>query len=90
MDRIRSTPELVAEAEAAWSRVYKKPNPVYLQCLTEDTKVETNEGTMTGKRGDYVACDPISGHVWPVSAEYVEQHYQAPPPGATRAWLSWT
>lgn len=90
MDTIRSTPELIEEAQAAWSRMYKRPNPVYLRALTEDTEVETTDGTLTGHRGDYLACDPISGHVWPVKASYVEQHYQAPPPGAKKAWLSWS
>ena len=90
METIRSTPEFVAEAEAAWSRMYKKPNPVYLRVLTEDTVVETTEGPLTGRTGDYLACDPISGHVWPVKASYVEQHYQAPPPGIKTCWLAWS
>jgi hypothetical protein len=53
----------------------KKPNPVYLLKQEEAFKVETNEGTLNGKAGDFVAHDPISGHVWPVAASYVEQHY---------------
>jgi hypothetical protein len=53
----------------------KRANPVYLVKQTEEFSVATNEGVLTGKPGDFVAHDPISGHVWPVSASYVEQHY---------------
>lgn len=54
----------------------KKRNPVYLQQQPEPFTVETHEGTLTGRPGDYLAHDPISGHVWPVAASYVEQHYE--------------
>lgn len=53
----------------------KRPNPVYMLQQIEQFQVETNEGVLTGKPGDYVAHDPISGHVWPVSQDYVVQHY---------------
>ena len=54
---------------------YKRRNPVYLQIVNHEFQVETNEGVLSGKPGDYVAHDPISGHVWPVAASYVAQHY---------------
>lgn len=54
----------------------KRPNPVYLLQSPEEFEVETNEGVLSGKPGDYIAHDPISGHVWPVAASYVEQHYE--------------
>lgn len=54
----------------------KKPNPVYLVKQENDFIVATNEGFLRGKAGDFVAHDPISGHVWPVAASYVEQHYE--------------
>lgn len=57
-------------------KMAKKRNPVYLQKMGTEFQVETNEGVLTGKKGDYLAHDPISGHVWPVSAGYVEQHYE--------------
>lgn len=57
------------------SKALKRPNPVYLVKQDEAFSVETNEGVLSGKAGDYVAHDPISGHVWPVAASYVEQHY---------------
>lgn len=57
-------------------RMKKKPNPVYMIRQKEPFTVETAEGVMRGEAGDYVAHDPISGHVWPVKASYVEQHYE--------------
>jgi hypothetical protein len=58
----------------------KKPNPVWMNQQAEAFEVETNEGMLTGKPSDFVAHDPISGHVWPVAASYVIQHYE-PVPG---------
>lgn len=63
------------ELKKSGTPMLKKPNPVYMTPQTEDFEVETNEGTLKGKGGDYVAYDPISGHVWPVSKEYVAMHY---------------
>lgn len=57
-------------------KMAKKRNPVYLLRQDAEFTVETNEGVLTGKPGDYLAHDPISGHVWPVSSGYVEQHYE--------------
>jgi len=54
----------------------KKRNPVYMIKVDQDFKVDTSEGVMGGRAGDFVAYDPISGHVWPVSAEYVKMHYE--------------
>lgn len=56
-------------------KALKKPNPVYLVQLPEEFNVQTNEGPLKGKPGDYLAYDPISGHVWPVAESYVQQHY---------------
>lgn len=53
----------------------KKPFPVYLLEQDKPFMVYTNEGPLSGKPGDYVAYDEISGHIWPVSREYVETHY---------------
>lgn len=65
-----------ASLVASGDKMAKKRNPVYLSKQGEPFEVETNEGLMTGKPGDFLAHDPISGHVWPVSAEYVAQHYE--------------
>lgn len=64
-------PELVRTG----AKMLKRPNPVYMVRQDAAFEVATNEGTLTGKPGDYLAHDPISGHVWPVAASYVEQHY---------------
>lgn len=57
-------------------KAIKKPNPVYLVQSPEEFSVTTEEGdTLNGKPGDYIAHDPISGHVWPVAESYVAQHY---------------
>jgi hypothetical protein len=54
----------------------KKPSAVYMKRIEDAPfEVETNEGTLSAKPGDYVAHDPKSGHFWPVSAEYVGMHY---------------
>jgi hypothetical protein len=60
----------------AGEKMVKKPNPVYL--LEQETQfvVQTNEGPLRGLPGDFVAFDPISGHVWPVKRAYVEWHYE--------------
>lgn len=65
-------PSIVATAQ----KMAKKRNPVYLEKQDAEFLVETNEGVLTGKPGDYLAHDPISGHVWPVAASYVAQHYE--------------
>lgn len=59
----------------AGQKSVKKPNPVWLVQLDTDAKVETDSGTLNAHAGDFLAHDPISGHVWPVSADYVAQHY---------------
>lgn len=57
-------------------KMAKKRNPVYLLKQDTDFHVQTNEGLLGAKAGDYLAHDPISGHVWPVAASYVAQHYE--------------
>jgi hypothetical protein len=54
----------------------KMPSTVYMLCQPEAFEVETNEGRLSGKADDFVAYDPKSGHVWPVSKEYVAMHYE--------------
>jgi hypothetical protein len=54
----------------------KKPNPVYLLKQAEPFTVDSPEGRMSGNAGDFVAHDPLSGHVWSVLASYVAQHYE--------------
>lgn len=58
------------------AQAIKEPHPVYLVESDVPFTVSTNEGTLSGNAGDYVAYDPTSGHIWPVSAEYVDMHYR--------------
>lgn len=60
----------------------KKPSTVYLHEMSEDFSVLTNEGHVEGSAGDFVAYDPQSGHIWPVSADYIAMHYE---PDTTKA-----
>lgn len=53
----------------------KEAHPIFLMLSDAPFTVSTNEGTLSGNAGDYVAYDPMSGHLWPVSAEYVDMHY---------------
>jgi len=70
------TKEDGAKIRATGIKMKKKPNPVYLIKQNEPFEVVTNEGLLRGHDGGYVAHDPISGHVWPISADYVSQHYE--------------
>ncbi len=58
-------------------KMAKKRNPVYLVPVVEEGIVRTNEGPLSAHIGDFIAYDPISGHVWPVAADYVNIHYEA-------------
>lgn len=68
------------ELRASGVPMREKPNPVWMNQQSEPFSVETNEGLLTAHAGDFVAFDPISGHVWPVAVSYVMQHYE-PVPG---------
>lgn len=72
---INNTPLVREDLLQNGLKMVKKPNPVYMRELQADSTVETNEGWLTAKAGHYLAHDPISGHIWPVAPDYVEQHY---------------
>lgn len=57
-------------------KMAKKRNPVYLEQQPGAFLVQTTEGVLTAKAGDFLAHDPISGRVWPVAADYVAIHYE--------------
>jgi hypothetical protein len=65
----------VVSIEQFGVKMLKRPNPVFMQKQDEPFQIQTNEGLTTAKAGDWVAYDPISGHVWPVADSYVQQHY---------------
>jgi len=76
---LRFTPEYGAILEANGVPMCKKPGVVWMEKVVEPFEVETNNGLMSADAGDFVAFDPISGHVWPVSDEYVAIHYEEMP-----------
>lgn len=77
-------PLIKTEGEPA----HKVPSTVYLyrpkphvdavpgSLQAQEFVVQTNEGFLSAPFGDYVAYDPKSGHVWPVSADYIAMHYE--------------
>lgn len=76
---IHNTAEKRAELVEQGFKMVKKPNPVYMLELDYDAMVETNEGWLRAPSGHWLAHDPISGHIWPVAPDYVEQHYDPAP-----------
>lgn len=73
--RFENTDDVKADLVTNGVPMVKKPNPVYMRQIPEDFNVETNEGWLYAHAGDYLAHDPISGHIWPVAADYVAVHY---------------
>lgn len=54
----------------------KDSSPVVMRKIAVEFAVETEEGTLRGEPGDFVAYDPVSGHMWVVKASYVALHYK--------------
>jgi hypothetical protein len=70
----------VARIREVGKWMVRNPDPVLVvRVFTEDFLVETSAGIMAGKEGDYLAYDPQSGHVWPITPEYLEMHYKEAP-----------
>jgi hypothetical protein len=61
-------------------RMVRRPNPVWMMPLDEskEHRVHTDVGPLTVRSGEkhWLAHDPLSGQVWPVSEEYLTQHYE--------------
>ena len=55
-------------------RIYRKTALVLAKTMEEDFEVETLEGTMRGKSGDYL-CRGIHGELWPVAKDIFELTY---------------
>jgi len=53
---------------------YRKTALVEAVQMTEDFTVETLEGVMQGKAGDYL-CRGVAGEYWPIKKEIFEQTY---------------
>jgi hypothetical protein len=58
----------------------KIPIPIDAEYMDEPFTVETLEGTMTGKAGDYLVTG-IRGEQYPVDGEIFDDSYIAVPPG---------
>ncbi len=67
-----------------WKR-YKKTKPIILaKQMTEDFTVETLEGTMRGKAGDYL-CEGIAGERYPCRRDIFEDTYTLAGPAGKEA-----
>ncbi len=53
---------------------YRKTATVMAKQMDEDFEVETLEGTMKGKAGDYLCRGP-AGEEWPIKKEIFESTY---------------
>jgi hypothetical protein len=63
-----------AEEALSWPTYIKRPNPVHMQRMKGPFEVDTAEGRMSCQDG-YLAYDHLTGHMWPVAADYVVLHY---------------
>jgi hypothetical protein len=54
---------------------YRKTATVRMACLMEDVEIETPEGVMSAKTGDYLAQHQ-DGHAWPIKRETFESTYE--------------
>jgi hypothetical protein len=56
-------------------KAYRKTSLAYAVKMGEDFEVETNEGVMAGKAGDYLAVG-AAGEMYPIDAEVFEATYE--------------
>ena len=56
-------------------RYVKKPIPILAAQVDDEFVVETLEGTLTGKKGDYLVMG-VKGELYPVDKEIFEQTYE--------------
>jgi hypothetical protein len=62
--------------ETGWSSFKKKPIVIRAVQINEEFEVETLEGTMKGKAGDYLV-EGIAGELYPCDKEIFKQTYEA-------------
>lgn len=55
---------------------YKKIGIVHAAQALSDGQIETLEGTMHYKTGDYIVSDDPPTHVWPVRRDIFEKTYE--------------
>ena len=78
MEPIQATPEMVREmvgGRAEFKRYVKKPIPIQAKQMSEPFSVETKEGTMQGKAGDYLIIG-IRGEQYPCDKGIFEESYE--------------
>lgn len=67
--------------ELEFRRAVKKPIPIRCIQLAEPFEVETMEGTLKGKAGDWLVVG-VQGEMYPIDREIFEQTYRLLTPGA--------
>ncbi len=72
-EMVPENPDLPDPEEAG--SPYMKTTPTYMVQMDEDFTVETLEGTMEGKAGDYLAKGP-KGEYYPIDQEVFEMSYE--------------
>lgn len=53
---------------------YRKEATIHAVQMDETFEVETEEGLMTGKPGDWLAVGPL-GEAWPIGDEFFQRTY---------------
>lgn len=75
-DRITVTQEMGLQIGEHGDPMVRQPHPVKVVLMDAPFRLETSRGIVDGQAGDFLAHDPVSGHTWPVTADYLEQHYE--------------
>lgn len=64
-----------SELNLKWFKCRKKPVVVEAALLDKEVKVKTLEGTMLGKKGDYL-IEGINGELYPCKPDIFKKTYQ--------------
>lgn len=67
--------EMDREGLSGFKKYKKKPIPILAKKINEDFEVETLEGTMRAKSGDYLIVG-VRGEKYPCDAEIFEETYE--------------
>ena len=69
-----SEPNVATFNPTDW-HIYRKTRTIRAKLMTEDFQVETLEGTMQGRAGDFL-CEGSRGERWPIRREIFEATYE--------------
>jgi hypothetical protein len=61
----------------SWKEYIKKPIVIHAKQMKNDFEIETPEGVMRGRAGDYVVCG-IEGETYPVKKDIFKKTYEKP------------